>query len=141
MKIDGRCHCGTITYEAEIDPAAVGICHCTDCQTFSGSAFRVGVVARDRTFKLLTGTPKEYVKTAESGGKRAQGFCPECGTAIYSTSVGPEPRVYRLRFGSISQRNALTPSSQGWYRSAQHWVTTLDSIPKSEKQRGADPAR
>jgi hypothetical protein len=40
MKIDGRCRCGNITFEAEVDPATVVICHCTDCQTPSGSAFR-----------------------------------------------------------------------------------------------------
>ena len=28
MKIDGRCHRGCITYEAEIDPEKVLICHC-----------------------------------------------------------------------------------------------------------------
>src|SRR5689334_18981220 len=39
MKIDGRCHCGEITFEAEVDPDALHICHCTDCQTLSGSAF------------------------------------------------------------------------------------------------------
>jgi hypothetical protein len=37
MKIDGRWHCGAITYEAEIDPDMVALCHCTDCQTWSGS--------------------------------------------------------------------------------------------------------
>ena len=46
MKIDGACHCGRISYEAEIDPADVTICHCTDCQTLSGSAFRTVVPAR-----------------------------------------------------------------------------------------------
>src|SRR6516164_2510748 len=40
MKIDGRCHCGEITFEGEVDPDALNICHCTDCQTLSGSAFR-----------------------------------------------------------------------------------------------------
>jgi hypothetical protein len=37
MKIDGRCHGGYITYEAEIDPEKVMICHCADCQDLSGS--------------------------------------------------------------------------------------------------------
>ena len=45
MKIDGGCHCGYITYAAEIDPEKVGICHCTDCQTLSGTAFRVSAPA------------------------------------------------------------------------------------------------
>jgi hypothetical protein len=45
LKIDGGCHCGLITYEAEVDPEHVEICHCTDCQSLSGSAFRVFVPA------------------------------------------------------------------------------------------------
>ena len=28
MKIDGRCHCGFITYEANVDPDKVYACHC-----------------------------------------------------------------------------------------------------------------
>ena len=43
MKIDGSCHCGAIRYEAEVDPGGVSICHCTDCQKLTGSAFRVTV--------------------------------------------------------------------------------------------------
>jgi len=46
MKIDGGCHCGNITYTAEVDLDRVGICHCTDCQTMTGSAYRVTVVSR-----------------------------------------------------------------------------------------------
>ncbi len=41
MKIDGHCYCGEITFEAEVDPNGLNICHCTDCQTLSGSAFRI----------------------------------------------------------------------------------------------------
>jgi len=76
MKIDGCCHCGYITYEAEIDPEKVMICHCTDCQTLSGSAFRTVALTREGTFKLLSGELKIYVKTGENGAKRPQSFCP-----------------------------------------------------------------
>jgi hypothetical protein len=37
MEIDGGCHCGQVSYRAEIDPDRVSICHCTDCQTLTGS--------------------------------------------------------------------------------------------------------
>jgi Glutathione-dependent formaldehyde-activating enzyme len=70
MKIDGHCHCGEIAFEAEVDPNAVNICHCTDCQTLSGSAFRINIPAPAEHFVLLSGTPKSYVKTAESGNQR-----------------------------------------------------------------------
>ena len=76
MKIDGRCHCSYITYEAEVDPEKVIICHCADCQTMSGSAFRTIAFVQDDTFKLLSGELKVYVKAAESGSRRGQAFCP-----------------------------------------------------------------
>jgi len=28
MKIDGRCHCGYVTFEAEADPETTTICNC-----------------------------------------------------------------------------------------------------------------
>ena len=76
MKIDGRCHCGFITYEAEVDLEKVMICHCTDCQTLTGSAFRTFALTREDGFNLLSGKLKTYVKTSESGTKRLQTFCP-----------------------------------------------------------------
>jgi len=97
MKIDGRCHCGVITYEAEIDPEKVLICHCTDCQTLSGTAFRIVVPALAGSFELISGDPKTYIKTAESGAKRAMVFCPECGTQLYGTDPGGGPKRYSLR--------------------------------------------
>jgi hypothetical protein len=133
LKIDGGCHCGNITYSAEVDPDKVGICHCTDCQTLTGTAFRVSVAAAKEAFHL-TGEPKIYIKTAESGGKRAQAFCPQCGTPIYSAAVN-DPQVFNIRVGTARQRAELRPKTQGWYRSAREWVTDLSSIPRFQKQR------
>ncbi len=133
MKIDGSCQCGSISYEAEADPNLVGICHCTDCQKFSGGGFRIGVPVPEEAFTLLSGKPKTYIKTAESGGKRAQVFCSICGTHIYSTSVGDEPKVLRIRTPTANQSSQLPPKSQGWFRSAQTWVTAISAIPSREK--------
>lgn len=108
MKIDGGCHCGNISYTAEVDPEKVGICHCTDCQTLSGTAFRVSVPATKENFQL-TGNLKIYVKTAESGAKRAQGFCPECGTPIYATAA-ENPQIFNIRVGTARQRAELRVS-------------------------------
>jgi hypothetical protein len=134
MKVDGGCVCGHITYEAEVDPDQVGLCNCTDCQVFSGSAFRVGVPTPEADFNLLSGALKTYVKTAESGNKRAQVFCPDCGAHLYSTSIEDGPKIFRLRTGTMNQRNDLPPTTQGWHRSAQAWVADIGSIPSREKQ-------
>jgi hypothetical protein len=133
MHVDGGCHCGYITYEAEVDPATVGICHCTDCQTLTGTAYRVTVRSGKGAFRLLSGQPKIYVKTAESGNQRAHGFCPECGTPLFATTVG-NPDVYGIRVGTTRQRRQLLPKRQGWCRSALDWVMNIESLPQSAKQ-------
>jgi len=134
MKIDGRCHCGAIAFDAEVDPAALSICHCTDCQTLTGSAFRATIPAAAETFVLRAGTPKSYIKTtAESGTKRRHAFCPDCGTPIYACAI-EAPTRYSLRVGTITQRAAFTPREQSWRRSALGWVNHLAAVPASEKQ-------
>ncbi len=87
MKVDGRCHCGQVRYEAEIDADKVNVCHCSDCQTLTGTAYRVSAPASAASLVFLTGAPKIYIKTADSGNKRAQAFCANCGTPIYSADA------------------------------------------------------
>lgn len=133
MKVDGVCHCGAIRVEGEVDPDAATICHCTDCQTGTGSAFRVSIPTPGATFKM-TGQPTAYLKTtADSGNLRVQAFCPTCGSPIYSTSPGEHPRPsYTLRVGILRQREQLVPKRQIWFRSALPWVTGLGTIPDSK---------
>ena len=134
MKVDGGCHCGALTYAAEIDPQRVVICHCTDCQTLTGTVFRINVFSHEGGFTLLSGEPKIYAKTVECGAQRSLAFCSDCGTQIYSTSIGDEPKVYAIRTGTLRQRENLIPSAQTWTRSALHWVDELSGIHKFEKQ-------
>jgi hypothetical protein len=134
VKIDGRCHCGAISYEAEIDRDKVMICHCTDCQSLSGSAFRTVVLTREGSFRLLSGRPKIYVKTGESGARRQQAFCPDCGSPIYSARADGEVKVHAIRVGTVRQRRELQPQTQVWSRSALPWLPQLDAIRSIEKQ-------
>jgi hypothetical protein len=132
VRIDGGCHCGRITYEADIDPEKVGVCHCSDCQKLSGSAFVVYLPVPKGVLRLR-GEPKIYVKTAESGSRRAQAFCPECGSRLYA-SAEKDPQVFNLRVGTVRQRALLPPKTQLWCRSALPWVMELGSIKQNAKQ-------
>ena len=129
MKVDGICHCGYLTFEAEVDPASVIVCHCDDCQVMSSSAFRIVVPAIEGSFKLLSGEPTIYVKIADSGNWRNQAFCSKCGTHIYSSPADPRSQYFGLRVGALRQRKVLQPKEQCWTRSALPWlahVTDLD---------------
>ena len=133
MKVDGGCHCGRIAYEAEVDPNAVGICHCTDCQTLTGSAYRVSVPAPAASFRLLRGQPKVYIKTSDSGSKRAHAFCADCGSPIYAAAPQDTP-TYSLRVGALRQRAELPPRRRIWCRSALPWSLDLSGLPERERQ-------
>jgi hypothetical protein len=135
MKIDGKCHCGYISIEGEADPEKTTICHCLDCQTGTGSAFRVSVPVAGGRFRM-TGQPTLYLKTtAESGNPRMQAFCPRCGSPIYSTTPGEgQQSSYMVRVGILSQRRQFIPERQNWFRSALPWVGGLAAIHKNEKQ-------
>jgi len=135
MKISGGCNCGYIKFEGEADPDKVWVCHCTDCQAGTGSAFRINIPVPGASFRMLSGEPTIFIKTtAESGTPRAQAFCPKCGSPIYSTTVGDGPKPsYTLRVGLLRERAQLAPKRQNWFRSAQPWVTELASVPRNEK--------
>ena len=131
MKVDGRCHCGKIVFQAEVDPQTSQICHCTDCQTLSGSPWRASVAAKAEAFRILSGEPRIYVKKSEDGTPRNQGFCGDCGTPLYSSAVKDTP-VYMLRLGALKQRAELKPTRQIWCRSALPWSSDVSKLPATQ---------
>ena len=130
MKIDGACHCGAISFEADVDPDKVLICHCSDCQTLSAAAYRTVAPVTGDSFRLLAGELSVYVKIAEDGTPRQQTFCPQCGTAIYAGPVAGQSGMLGLRVGAIRQRAQLPPQRQYYCHSAQSWVQDLSALPQ-----------
>lgn len=128
MKITGSCHCGAIAYEAQVDPARVTICHCLDCQKLTGTAYRVSVGTDRERFTLLRGSPSTYVKTADSGARRAQVFCGRCGSPLFTYDVDHPGRL-GLRVGCIDQRSELAPSQRIWCASALPWSQHIADLP------------
>jgi hypothetical protein len=133
MHVTGRCHCGQVRYEAQLDPANVSICHCSDCQMLSGSPYRVSVRVPAETFRMTSGTLKVYIKTAESGAQRAHSFCPECGSPVHSSDPH-NPKAYSLRVGCLDERDELAPQRQIWCQSAVPWSADLGSVPGLQRQ-------
>jgi hypothetical protein len=134
MQVTGKCHCGRISFRAKVDAEKVMLCHCVDCQIITGCAYRVSARVAVGDYELLSGTPKIYVKIGDSGAKRAQGFCGDCGTQLYAENL-ENPTVRAIRVGSIDQRASLIPTQQIWCRSALAWADNISEIkPKLQKQ-------
>jgi len=92
------------------------------------------IVLTGPSFRLLAGTPKVYVKTAESGTRRRQSFCEHCGTPIASSADSDTPPAYSLRIGPLAQRALLPPRRRQWCRSALDWSQDLSALPAVEGQ-------
>jgi hypothetical protein len=133
MRITGQCHCGGVSYEAVIDPLAVGICHCTDCQRLTGSPFRITARAGRHALRLTGNPPNIYRKRGDSGRIREQHFCPQCGSPLFTTGEGEDADVWGIRWGSIDQRGELEPCRQLWCRSAVPWLPDIAALPGAER--------
>ena len=131
MNISGQCHCGAISFTATVDPGQVLVCHCSDCQQFSGAPFRAVLPAPVEQVRIR-GQAEVYVKVAESGNRRAQAFCPECGTQLYA-SEAESPKVLNLRLGCVNERAPLVLRRQVWGSSAMPWLAQLHEAPMHSK--------
>jgi hypothetical protein len=129
VHIDGQCHCGQITFEAEIDPETVSVCHCRDCQTLTGSPFRVTAICTKANVRLTAGTLRIYGKRGDNGRMRFQHFCAECGSPLFTSGEGDQEDDWGIRWGSIRQRDKLRPVRQIWCQSAAVWIDAVPLLP------------
>jgi len=79
--IEGGCLCGKVRYSADTEPVFIGVCHCTDCQRFTGSAFAT-VMGLPAAALKTTGTLKTFTKAGDTGKSMHRRFCPECGSSV-----------------------------------------------------------
>lgn len=118
--LTGGCLCGAVRYRAEGEPLMVGVCHCRDCQKFTGSAFGflVGVTKAELA---IEGAVKTYAKTGDSGKPILRLFCPECGSSIAEEPTR-RPGLVILNGGTLDDPAALTPTRQIYCDRELPWV-------------------
>ena len=142
MKIDGRCHCGYIAYEAEIDPDKTLICHCTDCQTLSGSAFRVVAYTREDAFTLLSGELKIYVKTSESGNKDHNRSARNVERQFMQRRRAKDPRRTPFVWAPLANATRSFRMRRSGFDPRSHGSLMLSQFGRSKSSRGSTrPAR
>lgn len=118
--IEGGCLCGCVHFRAEAEPSFVGVCHCTDCQRFSGSAFATVIGVPTSTLRIA-GTLKTFSKAGDSGKRIHRRFCPECGAGIMD-EADALPGVTMINAGSLDDHSWVKPDSEIYCDHAQPWV-------------------
>ncbi|KAF2674350.1 DUF636 domain protein [Microthyrium microscopicum] len=100
MSTEGSCACGDIKISYEGEPAGSALCHCTDCRKITGSAFSSNYVIPDDKFKLESGKPHEWAKTADSGNTMTSFLCSNCGSTMWRSST-KAPGVKFVKVGVL----------------------------------------
>ena len=101
-------------------PKTLRVCHCRDCQKFTGSAFGFLVGVPHHAFELR-GTVKSYSKPADSGRLIVRRFCLECGSSI-AEEPGSRPDLVILNGGTLDDPDSLTPAMQIYCNRELSWV-------------------
>ncbi|CEN60932.1 hypothetical protein ASPCAL07603 [Aspergillus calidoustus] len=105
MTISGSCLCGGIAYTAEVEQYMRALCHCLDCQKWTGSAYTSNAVVPRASFKITKGTPSYYDSVGASGKTARRFFCSNCGSSLY-TDLEIMPDVTCIKGGTLDNGEA-----------------------------------
>ena len=134
MEIKGGCLCGAVRYTAEADPTSATVCHCRDCQKFTGSAFAALVrVAKDAA--TIEGTLKTVSSIGGSGNPILRHFCPECGASVAEESA-TRSGVIILNVGTFDDPSIAKPGREIFRDDALPWVEVRSEISGFAKRPG-----
>ncbi|MBO0663796.1 GFA family protein [Jiella sp. MQZ9-1] len=77
-RLQAKCLCGGVRIDADVEPQAIGVCHCDICRRWASAPF-MALKASDTV--VLSGTDSLGIYESSAWGER--GFCNRCGTSLF----------------------------------------------------------
>jgi hypothetical protein len=122
----GGCQCGSVRYRIDGAPLNLTVCHCTECQRQSGSAFGMSLAIPVESFHLVSGKLKSFTVICDSGRAKTCSFCDDCGTRIHHQT---NKAALSVKAGTLDDTSVLVPSTNYWTKSKQPWVILPQGVP------------
>ncbi|MFK8047044.1 MAG: GFA family protein [Halioglobus sp.] len=133
MNNTGECLCGAVRYSISTEPAFVGVCHCGDCQKFTGSAFSY-LVAFAKADIHIHGELETFSKTGDSGQPILRQFCPKCGSSILEVTA-TRPELVLLNGGTLDNSAEFSPTVQIYCDRELPWAQLSTDIQRYPSAR------
>ena len=130
--LEGGCACGAVRYRLNSAPMFVHCCHCTSCQTETGTAFVINALIESDRVETLAGAPEPVMTPSESGRGQQVWRCPSCRVALWSNYGGAKDVLRFVRIGTLDAPAALPPDIHIYTRSKLPWVRLPDGVPEVE---------
>ena len=128
----GHCQCKRVCYEFDGSPLTCYACHCTDCQSSTGSAFTLSMIVNQSDVSVIKGDVA-VASFTHNGAEIERHCCANCGSALWF--AGKEyPGILALKPGAFDDASWFAPIAHLWVRSKQPWLVLDSSIRQYEKQ-------
>ena len=126
--LEGGCQCGKVRYRVTGAPLTLYACHCTECQKQSASAFGLSLWVKRSDLEILSGEPKYWERSADSGNTTLCAFCPVCGSTVYwqSESFGD---VIVVAVGAFADPQFPSPQIAVWEETRHAWFALPADVP------------
>ena len=128
----GSCECKSIDYQYNGEPLTCYACHCTDCQTSSGSAFGLSMIVNEKDLEVTSGNVETSTLDVK-GTKVEKHHCSQCGTPLWF-SAEEYPGIVAIKPGTFKDTLWFKPVAHLWVRSKQPWVILNKDTPQYQKQ-------
>ena len=132
-ELNGGCLCGAVRYVLRegfrLNPYA---CHCTDCQTRTGSAFSEHMLFA-MTDIAVTGELDAGEFDQPSGAHSRIFGCARCKARIYAVNDSRDG-LASLRCGTLDNSAEISPAAHLWVKSKQPWIGLPDDAKTHDGQ-------
>lgn len=118
--ITGGCLCGQVRYTITAEPLRALICHCRDCQRYTGSPYEAVLALESASFQCI-GEFKTYRQVGGSGLSVDRHFCPHCGSGVMNNAEAV-PGITAVLVGTLDEPEKYAPSIEIFCNSALPWV-------------------
>ena len=133
MTHTGQCFCGQVRFTIDAEPLGMRTCWCRDCQRIASGSPTNNVLFPEEAV-VYSGEIATMLKTADSGNTIERGFCPKCGSQLYSKTVEPKGVApLRVRAGTLDDPEIMAPQAVIWTRSAPSWAVFDPNLPRYER--------
>jgi hypothetical protein len=128
----GHCFCGQVRYSVDAEALGSRMCWCRDCQYIASGSPTVNVLFPENAVHF-EGEISKLEKKADSGNTVERGFCPTCGSQIYSRTSNPTGMPIRIRAGTLDNPELKPPEAIIWTDSAPGWAVLDPALPHHPK--------
>lgn len=131
--IEGGCTCKSVRYRLLSAPLFVHCCHCSYCQSETGSAFAINALIEAERMELLSGQIERIEVPTLSGKGQDILRCSRCRVAVWSNYGAARSAVNFVRVGTLDDPDSCPPDIHIYTSTKLDWVILPDTVPAVEE--------